>query len=43
MLLIKGSATCAPGPVQQSDDLNALILRTVDRTLAEISAENTKV
>lgn len=43
MLLIKGSATCAPGPVKQSDDLNALILRTVDRTLAEISAENTKV
>jgi AcrR family transcriptional regulator len=43
MLLIKGSATCSHGPKAQSDDLNALILRTVDRTLAEISSENTKV
>ncbi len=43
MLLIKGSATCSHGRAPQSDDLNALILRMIDRTLAEISSDNTKV
>lgn len=43
MLLIKGNATCPSGRVPPSADLNALILRTVDRTLAEISHFNTKV
>lgn len=43
MLLLKGSATCSQGLSRPSDDLNALILRTMDRTLAEVSAEKTKV
>lgn len=43
MLLIKGSATCNVGASRPSPDLAALILRTIDRTLAEIEHDAAKV
>jgi AcrR family transcriptional regulator len=43
MLLIKGSATCMAGANRPPKDLTALILRTIDRTLAEIELDAAKV
>jgi len=43
MLLIKGSAICSSGANPPYAELNALILRTIDRTLNEIEQDAEKV
>jgi AcrR family transcriptional regulator len=42
MLLVKASAMCPPSSATPLTDLNALVLRTIDRTLDEIETDAVK-